>query len=292
MGSRQQERARQAQSANARPDIFHLLNFRREKQLPAAVSGAVREVSQREIEDYLELQYYNAFRIALGVMLCINSPVVSILVDGLDMGGLVPRGAAELFEGMSMVILVAIAVCMYLYSAIRTGKWDFLREEKCHVDEKSRIFIQMERTLNKRTHFQLLLAGGILIAASWLPGPLFNRISPDFQFMNNLTMALFLVIVSIGVFLIVMTLYRLYTYHFLLKLNDRSPHTPVAYQFSDPGVHYSNQLIAKGMSVFWPTVICFYISMSFLTFAWEISWIIFPMAWLFSEFIGHVFHER
>ena len=292
MGNRLQEKARQPGSEGQRLDLFRLLNFHREKQPPAVVPGQAREVSYGEIEDYLDLQYYNAFRIALGVMLCINSPVVSILVDGLDMGGLIPGGAAELFEGVSMVILVAIAVCLYLYSAIRSGKWDFLREEKCHLQEETLIFIRMERTLNKRMHFQLLLAGAFMIATSWLPGPVFDRISPQFQFMDNLTMALFLVMVSIGVFLITMTVLRLNTYHFLLKLNVRSPHAPELYQPGETDVRYSNTIIEKGMSVFWPTVICFYISMSFLTFAWEISWVIFPIAWIIFVLIGRLFHER
>ena len=32
------------------------------------------------------------------------------------------------------------------------------------------------------------------------------------------------------------------------------------------------------MSVFWPTVTCIYLSVSFITFAWALTWVIWPIA--------------
>lgn|GEM_PF-3099559 len=273
-------------------DVIKLLNRRHDKQPPAVVDGTVREVSYQEIDDYLELQNFNSFRIALGVMFCIDSPVVAILIDGFDMGGLIPSGAAELFEGMSMIIFVAIAVCMYIYSAIRIGRWDFLREQKCHIDDRTVRHIKMERVMYKRTHVQLTAAGVLLILSSVVPWQIFMRISPDFKFMDNLSMALFLILVSIGAFLLVMTFFKLYVYSSLLKLNDRNPHAPEVYRAPEARKHYNNQLIEKGMSVYWPTITCFYISMSFATYAWGISWIIWPMAWIIADVISRVFKEK
>ena len=276
---------------NIRDNILKLIGRKKEKQLPV-VTTAVREVSFDEIDAYLELQYFNSFRLALGAMFCLDSPVVAIIVDGFDLGGFIPSGAAELFEGMSMIIFVAIAVCVYIYSAIRAGSWDFLREERCHIDDRTIRFIRMERIMYKRTYFQMTAAGIVLIIGSFVPGRIFAKISPDFIFMNNLSIALFLVLVSIGVFLILMSFFRMRSYSMLLKLNDRNPHVQEKEHEPEGGRRYSNKIIAKGMSVYWPTVTCFYIMMSFITFAWGISWVIWPMAWIVAEVIGRVFRAR
>ena len=42
------------------------------------------------------------------------------------------------------------------------------------------------------------------------------------------------------------------------------------------------------MSVYWPTVTCVYLIISFLTFAWAISWIIWPVAALINTLINNL----
>ena len=46
------------------------------------------------------------------------------------------------------------------------------------------------------------------------------------------------------------------------------------------------------MSVFWPTVTCLYLIISFLTFAWYISWIIWPVAAVVENLIKAIFGIR
>ena len=50
---------------------------------------------------------------------------------------------------------------------------------------------------------------------------------------------------------------------------------------------YTNENVASIMDVYWITVTCVYIAISFLTFAWGITWIIWPIAalveWLIND---------
>jgi hypothetical protein len=43
------------------------------------------------------------------------------------------------------------------------------------------------------------------------------------------------------------------------------------------------------MQVFWPTVTCIYLSWSFLTFDWHISWVIWPIAGLIFALLKNLF---
>ena len=43
-------------------------------------------------------------------------------------------------------------------------------------------------------------------------------------------------------------------------------------------VRYINNTASTIMSVFWPTVTCIYLSASFITFAWALTWVIWPVA--------------
>lgn len=275
------------------PDILKQLSRRREKKQPPVVaSGAAREVSLEEIQDYIELQYYNAFRIALGTMLCICSPVVAILLDGLDMAGLVPSAPTQLFEGLTMIFLVAVAVCLYMYSAIRLGKWDFLKEERCHIDARTMDYIRMDQRTSRSLNLRMIVTGVIFLVLAPLPGKLFSLYNTDFAFIDNLSMALFLILLSIGAFLITMPVISYLTDRNLLRLNDHNPHLPRVYEEDGVKIHYKTWFIDRGMSVYWPTVICIYISYSFLSFRWAVSWIIFPLAWIISALITRIFRQK
>ena len=107
----------------------------------------------------------------------------------------------------------------------------------------------------------------------------------------NLGAAILLILLSIGVFLIVMSMLRMHYYNMLLSLKGKQPRKKED-EPADGRVRYKNVIVQKGMSVFWPTVMAFYLSMSFLTFAWEISWIIWPIAFIARGIINLLFKER
>lgn len=45
------------------------------------------------------------------------------------------------------------------------------------------------------------------------------------------------------------------------------------------------------MSVFWPTVTCLYLSVSFLTFRWEWTWIIWPVAVVVKKILENTWRD-
>ena len=123
----------------------------------------------------------------------------------------------------------------------------------------------------------LLLTGIVLCAGSWLPSALLS----NFSRMENLVGApLLFIMVAIGVFMIVYSSVCNYAYVNLLSLNDKesmkSAYRPVA--GNDGKLVYVNPAAEFIMGVYWPTVTCLYLIVSFTTFYWGITWIIWPLA--------------
>lgn len=53
-------------------------------------------------------------------------------------------------------------------------------------------------------------------------------------------------------------------------------------------VHFNHPVINAIMSVYWPTITCIYLAVSFLTFDWHITWIIWPIAAIISTLINNL----
>lgn len=252
-----------------------------------------RRLTYREADDYLDFYAFNSFRLAMGTMFCIVSPVVAVLIDGFDTADLIPEDAAELLESMSIIIFVAIAAVLFIYSGIRSEKWDFLRNEACILEASTADFVRKEKKAYQPLHKRLIAAGTAICIAAVGFALLILRLGKDedFPFTDNLAAAIFLILVSIGVFLITMTLLRMHHFNLLMGLHGKVPKKKEEKAPAGKG-GYKNEIVRKGMSVFWPTVLCFYLSMSFLTFAWGISWIIWPLAAVALGLVNLIFKER
>lgn len=262
-----------------------------DKQELTATEQSVRTLSLSETDDCLDFYMFNAFRLAMGTMFCIVSPVVAVLIDGFNTASLIPQEAAELLESMSIIIFVAIAACMFIYSGIRVEKWSFIHEEACKLDQKAARYVRREKSGYWPMHMKITAAGIGICAAGFLLGYLVSRLGEDSPYAYNLGAAVLLILESIGAFLLLMSFLRMHYYNMLLALKGKPPRKKEE-QDKEGKTKYKNVIVSKGMSVFWPTVTAIYLSLSFLTFAWEISWIIWPLAALAAFIINIIFKER
>ena len=96
---------------------------------------------------------------------------------------------------------------------------------------------------------------------------LIEELGPSFLF----------VFVGVGVFLITYSTKTKKSYDILLSLNgDMYENTNFYYEKKE--VVYKNKTVQTIISVNWPTITCIYLSASFITNDWHISWIIWPVS--------------
>ena len=94
-----------------------------------------RQVSMEEANDYLELTEQTAPKTALGVMLCIWSPIVLILLGGLsDMKNAVISENAAAAVGVSvLLIMIAAAVAIFIIRSSKLNRYDYLEKEEIEL---------------------------------------------------------------------------------------------------------------------------------------------------------------
>lgn len=231
-----------------------------------------RAVTMQEAMDFIGYKTKWGFLVGLGVLLCIVSPCGAVM--GYDIAGI-----AFLFAA------VAVAVGIFIASSVM-NRWEFLKNEPCIIDFDTARYVHHERESYRGMHAILNAVGVILCIVSVTPVIMFDGDE------EMGTVAMF-VLVGIGVLLFVATGMRNGAYRTLLKLSVGTGFTPqneeqVCYKKQ---VYYKNRTLAAIMSVYWPTVTCIYLCWSFLSFDWDITWIVWVIAAVAAQIIKSLNRE-
>ena len=92
---------------------------------------AARSVSMEEASAYLDHKNESAGRISLGVMLCILSPVLLIILGGAQEAGRIALTEKQA-AGLGLIVLfllIGAAVALFVISGIRGSRFEYLEEE-------------------------------------------------------------------------------------------------------------------------------------------------------------------
>ena len=212
-----------------------------------------RFVSMDEVKRYLSYRTKSAIFVSVGVMLCIISVIFPII------GG-ISSGISEGFSVGLMFLSIAIAVGLFVFNGVISGEWSYLRREPCQIDMATAEYVK-DRLRNFRPISAIMLSIGVLLCAfCWVPVAAIHN--------AYMTVSLFLMI-GFGVLLIIYSSMTSKGMERILSLNDS---TTISGTYSDGAkVEYNNKTAEVIMSVYWPTITCIYLCVSFLTFAWYIT---------------------
>lgn len=233
-----------------------------------------RFVSQKEVEGYLSHKTRSAIFISVAVMLCIISVIFPIIGGITDIIG----------TGMSvalMFISIAIAVGLFIFTGVLSRDWSFIKREPCQIDMATAQYVKGRLKAYRPVNALMLSIGVLLCSFCWVPVAAIR--------MPIMTVILFLMI-GFGVLLIIYTSMTTKSMERILKLNDD---TTISGTYSEGSeVEYTSKAAGTVMSVYWPTVTCIYLCVSFLTFAWYITWIIWPIAAILHKIFSTVWAKE
>ena len=222
----------------------------------------LRYVTMEEAQSYLSSRGRRSLFLSLGILLCIISVGWPILF----------AESQELIGVVLMFTSIAVGVGFIVFSSFLTSEWRFLKYTPCRID------MATADTVNERRHaFEPVRAlcvslGVILCIFCWIPNLFItNRI-------GLIAPALMFLLVGIGVFLIVYANKMYGGFMRLLHLHDRSTMSGAYIDSNDRPVRFKSKLAETIVTIYWPLVTSLYLIISFLTFRWEITWIIWPIA--------------
>ncbi|MBR3083496.1 MAG: helix-turn-helix transcriptional regulator [Oscillospiraceae bacterium] len=244
-------------------------------ELPEPTAGAQleapeRSVNMEEANEFLRVKAVNARCVALGVLLCVLSPVCLILLGGAQSYGLLGLSEAQT-TGLGLAVLLLMvggAVALFVTSAVRVSPYAWLEEES--VDTLYGVDgMVKERREQYRPRFTLQLTLGIVLCVlSAVPIFLSVMLYGEQEgFAHVLSVALTLALVAVGVWLIVRSSMVWGAFQQLLEEGD---YTRASKE--------NKRKLAPFNGVYWGLVTAGYLAWSFLSGGWNRTWIVWPVA--------------
>ena len=227
----------------------------------------VRSVSMEEASAFLEHNERAAVSISTGVMICILSPVILILLSGLAEAGKIPVN--ETVAGMGgtaiVLIMVAAAVAMFIMTSMRGKPYEYL--ESVDIDTAYGVsgMAKERRAQYAEKHSRLLIVGIMLCIVAAVPMLILSmgHYSNNTDVLPIVGVAAMLVTVAVGVKMIVLTCIRNDGFDKLLEEGDYTR---------------LNKKAGKLDGVYWGIALAVYLCWSFVTNLWQTTWIVWPIA--------------
>lgn len=231
-------------------------------------SAPVRRVSMEEARAFLSIWEKMAGKIAFAVSLCIVSPVCLIFLGAAQEAGKIFI-SENMAAGIGLLILlfaVAAAVAIFISCALKMGEYDYLDKEKIETDYGVIGMVKEQKSEYQGTYTRYHIIGTCccILAAT----PLFAVLMfTEEDFMMALAVCALLCIVAVGVYLFVVAGNRWESMQKLLQEGD--------YTIDNKKSEAAFEPISKA---YWLIATAIYLGYSFYTDAWEISWIVWPVA--------------
>ena len=227
-----------------------------------------RKISIEEAHSYLIEVAYVSKKIAAGVLLCILSPVMLILMAALSE----QRGTAiseNMAAGAGCVILfcfVACAVAIFIVYGMRLKKYEYIEKEKIYTEKEVSELTAKRKAEYEPFYRRKITVGVVICIASVIPlflAAAFN--APELTYI--ICVDVILIAVAAGVFIIVEASMIMGSFNALLEEED----------YTRDKKERKNSPVA---GIYWCTVTAIYLACSFLTERWDMTWIIFACAGL------------
>ena len=231
-----------------------------------------REVTAAEAEDYLAAIKKAGPRIALGVLLCILSPVPLILLCGLaDFRLLMSEGVAAAIGIVALFVFVGIAVTSFVMNGMLLSKYEHMEKHLLILPEALEKNLREEYEANNKKELMHITWGVLLCVFGALLLVVLACLFPNFEELILASVAAMFVFAAVGVYIIVRTCYLRGAYQKLLQVEDYS-------------IGNKKKTVRRAImeNIYWPIVLALYLFVSFLTHRWDITWIIWVIAAILS----------
>lgn len=237
-------------------------------------------VTMEAAVEFLTRNEKGAFKVALGVMLCVLSPVVLILLAGAGEAGKIPMTEDQgAFLGLVVLMsMIVVGVVLFIHTGIQNGKYDYIREKSLDTAYGIDGMVKDRMQKYEGTRTKDLIVGIGLCVASCIPVFVCGIISENNEFLGCIGVACLLTLVAVGVYYIVKTSCIWGGFQALLEEGDYTR---------------ANKKFSRAIGgIYWGITTAIYLLISFLTMRWEATWVVWPVAGIMYGVVGEIFKHR
>lgn len=251
-----------------------------------------RVVTQDEADNYIADATRRRFLNSLAILAFIFCPIGPIVFESIaDAIGI---GAIGAFGLILLFVCIAAGICLMAISGFIMHDWKFLDKELCTISYSTAEYISREKDDNMTYKGIVRTVGIVLCCISFLPVIIMDAI-----FGNHLAIitegiapAMIFVGAGIGVFLIMMSGAKDAAYDKLLSLNDAKTVAGNYEPVKGAKKEYVSGIAEALLKDYWKTVLCIYFILSFTTFNWGSTWMIWPLAAILRKPLTDIFSKK
>ena len=237
--------------------------------LPGEESPSLRRISMEQANAFLKIKEETARYIAWGVFMCILSPIVLLLLAGLSEvpGSGISGGLAAAIGLTVLLVMVAAAVAIFVYSGGRTSPFGYLEREPFETEYGVSSMVKERREQYRERHMRNNTIGVCLCILAAIP--LFGSAALEAEdpLLPVGLLCATLVIAGMGVRLLVGSGTVWGGFERLLEEGEYTREEKK-----------KQPLISKISQVYWTLALAGYLAYSFITNDWSRSWIVWPVA--------------
>ena len=233
----------------------------------SGLEESVRTVSMEEASAFLEHNEKAARTISTGVMLCIFSPMILILMSGLAETGTISLSeeVAGIGGVIILLVIVAIAVAMFLMMGMRGKPYEFLEDENSETASCVSGMAKEKRAAYADTHSRLLIIGIMLCVVAAIPMLILimTGYTNNSDMLPVIGVCVLLIMIALGVKLILLTCIKHDGYDKLLEEGDYTRLNKKAGRFD---------------GIYWMIALAIYLGWSLYNNGWRYTWVVWPIA--------------
>lgn len=225
-----------------------------------------RTINLEEATTYIDLVKKVSDKIALAISLFILAPAwllaSDVLGQYLHIDGL--REISGIIGYVGLLVLVTIGVCIIIIKNAALNKYSFLEKDSFKLEYGVESAISRRREPISETYSIKIAIGVALCILGIVPAAVSEVVVGD---VVDLVAPIMLIMVSVGVNIFVKVGMETNSYKRILQEDEYSP---------------KNKVISKKLGwlpgVYWLSATAIYLTYSFVTYDWQRSWIVWPIA--------------
>lgn len=239
---------------------------------------SVRTIDAEDANRYLERVERISWRMAIAVMLCILSPVALILLSGISTTGRMGEGFAAALGLLLLFGFVAAALAIFIPNGILLSEYAYLEKETVRLGYGVHGIVEKRRNAYAHKYTLSVTLGILLCIFSVIPLIVFGAMNASEWILIACT-ALILAVCSVGVLLIVHACYIQGSFQKLLQTGE--------YTETNKKRMRAEETLS---TAYWCVAAAIYLGISFLTFDWHLTWIVWPVAGCLYPVAQLIFH--
>ena len=241
--------------------------------------ATVRRVTLQEAGEFLQWRQVAGKRTALATFLCILCPVPLVLLGAAtEIPGFgLPENLAAGIGVVLLILMVAAAVAVFVHCDFKNAPYEFLQKEDFETEYGVTGMVREARQAYRSTYIRSNTIATCLCVLS--PVPLLTGAFTENGPFVILMLCATLAVVGVGVMLFIVAGDRWESMQMLLKEGDYS------------GARKKRRRVTDVIgTVYWLTATAVYLGWSFLTGAWHMTWMIWPIAGVLFAAVMAVFN--